>query len=149
MHKKRRGAGRALPGTKVETPARAHYLWVGPEATAEPRALRTPPTQPDARTRHSGCSQGGAAAGFIQRRPQAFAGPRAHRPRHPLLEAPCLKATAAARSHRPPRPGSVRLRPSPACPPSCRPSPAGVSRDRVAGPQLRPKRSRAVGGSRG
>lgn len=56
---------------------------MGPDATSEPPALRTPPTQPDAPTGHSGSGQGGAVADFIQRRPQAFPDPRASRPRHP------------------------------------------------------------------
>ena len=54
-----------------------------------------------------------------------------------------------ARSRRPPDPGSARLRPSPACPPTRRPSLAGMSSNPAAGPRLRLHGSKAVGVSSG
>lgn len=57
-------------------------LWAGPDATSEPRALRTPRPSP-AQTRHSGSGRSGAVADCVQRRPQASTDPGACRPRHP------------------------------------------------------------------
>ena len=102
--------------------------------SARPRP--SPTLRPDTR------AQGAAGRG-----PTAFRG--ACRPRHPLGSAARFGATAAARSHRPPRLGSARLRPSRACPAPCRPSRAGLNRNAVTGPQLRPQGSKAVRESRG
>lgn len=145
MHE-RAWSRQTLPGTKVGRRQGSH-LWADPHTTSEPRALRTPPTQPDAQPRHSGSGRGGAVAECIRRRPQASTDLSACRPRHPWERPP--------RSHGcgqepPPTPARIeRLRPSPAWPAARRPKRAGLGLDRAAGPQLRPQRSGSVGESRG
>lgn len=111
-------------------------LWAGPNPTFEPQALRTPPFHPDFQTRYSGSPQGGAVAFRDPHRQGAETAPQ--------------RATAAARRRtHPPGPGSTRLRPSPGCPLSHRPSQAGISPDQAAGPRLSSQGSRVVGASTG
>lgn len=67
----------------------------------------------------------------------------------PTERPPRLSATAAARSRRPPRPGSACPRPFSSCPLSRRPNRAGLSPERSLGPLLHSLGSGAVGESRG
>lgn len=76
--------------------------------------------------------------------------PKVYGSRHSLREVAYSQgATAAARGHRPPRPITDCLRPSSACPLSGRPTRAGLSPDRTAGPLLRRQGSRSAGESMG